>query len=197
MQNFALPKPNSILATVNGIGSMFLISNYSLIDQVSPVMFQWILIAVFTATLVAASISDMRTGRIPNRLILWSAAILMPMLAALHLFNPQPSWLIADVLSGIIGACALFVVTFTLWQIGGFGGGDVKLLTLIGLVLGLEQGFAVLLGAQLLAAGFVIARRIYVSVSSSKRFGEIHNPVPMAGFFTAAFLVVAVGAWGQ
>ncbi|WP_442508571.1 prepilin peptidase [Novipirellula sp. SH528] len=148
---------------------------------------------VLAFTLARASITDLQTGRIPNRLLLWAFALVMPSLILMHSADGVPSTLVANLTESTVGGIALFFVTFLIWLLGGFGGGDVKLLTFIGMVVGAERGLAVLLLAQILAAAFIVARRVFVSLCKSDVVGQPDQPVPMAGFFSIAVVAVLVG----
>jgi len=152
------------------------------------------ILLVLAVGLTLASVIDIRSGRIPNRLLLWAIAVSMPLQILMEIADGVPLSLVANVSGALVGALALFFVTIQIWMIGGFGGGDVKLLTFIGLVIGAERGFAVLLLAQILAAAFIIARRVFVGISKSDVVGQPDQPVPMAGFFSIAVVAVLYGA---
>jgi prepilin peptidase CpaA len=82
---------------------------------------------VFVALLVLAAGTDLRTGRIPNKLTGAGLA------AALVLLAPSGP---AALLGGIAGAALAFALTFPLFAVRAMGGGDVKLLTVAGAFLG-------------------------------------------------------------
>lgn len=85
---------------------------------------------VFIALLVLAAGTDLRTGRIPNKLTGAGLA------AALVLLAPSGP---AAVLGGVAGAALAFAVSFPLFAVRGLGGGDVKLLTVAGAFLGIGR----------------------------------------------------------
>lgn len=102
--------------------------------------FSVVAFAVFVAVLVLAAVWDLRTLRIPNQLIVIAAF----------------AWLLAPTPEGVIGAVALGggVLAFALVYervTGRFalGGGDIKLIFVVGLYLGLGRGLWALLAACL------------------------------------------------
>jgi len=99
-------------------------------------------------------------------------------------------FLVSDLREGIWGAAVCFIVTFPIWLVGGFGGGDVKFLTLIGLIIGADQGLAVLILAQVFAAGYVMAHRMVGALLRIEPLRAKIESLPMAGFFSISVLVV-------
>lgn len=82
---------------------------------------------VFIALMVVAAGTDLRTGRIPNKLTGAGLA------AAFILLAPSGS---AALWGGVAGAALAFALTFPLFALRALGGGDVKLLTVAGAFLG-------------------------------------------------------------
>ncbi len=114
-------------------------------------MLPTISLVLFPALLALAAWCDARTRRIPNVLTVSGLAL------ALALLSLAGS---AAVLSGLLGAGTAFLVGLLLLATGGVGGGDAKLLIMVGAFLG-PQGFllALLLTALiggLLAAGWAL-----------------------------------------
>lgn len=119
-------------------------------------------LATFVAVLVLASVWDLRTRRIPNQLIAVAlVAWLVPVVVGLFAFAPDESALAAIALpgQGLLGAVALGggVLAFALAyeRITGrfaLGGGDIKLIFVMGLYLGLERGLWALLTSCLMGA---------------------------------------------
>jgi leader peptidase (prepilin peptidase)/N-methyltransferase len=108
------------------------------------------LIAAFTtAVLVVLSVIDIESRRLPNRIVLPAAAIVL----AARLVTEPEHW--AAWLGGAIGAGALFFV-FWLAYPAGIGMGDVKLAFLIGAALGGAVLTALLLGTLAGAAAAVV-----------------------------------------
>jgi leader peptidase (prepilin peptidase)/N-methyltransferase len=101
-------------------------------------------LAFFAAVLVALSVIDIRTRRLPNRIVLPSAALV---LAAQLAIAPDRA------LEWIAAALAAFAVLLAahLAHPGGLGMGDVKLALLLGAALGWAVAAALVIG--LLAAG--------------------------------------------
>lgn len=151
------------------------------------------------AYLAAATVTDLRWRRIPNVLSL--AALVAG--AGLHLFG-----LGSVSLSGFLWLLGLGYVFYVL---GIFGGGDAKLVAVLGFLVGAEQAAAVLLyglvwlvlwllPARMLRYGWrrfwreemlglmLLAAR--VKLSGAPRVDACH--VPAAPFFLAGFLTILV-----
>lgn len=118
---------------------------------------RWLLIGCFTAAMVCAAISDLRTLQIPN----WVSALVAVMFL--------PSALLADIsLHGIAihygTGLLLFVIGALLFARGLFGGGDVKLLAATGVWVGwvnlLPYLLVVSILGGLLALASILLRRI-------------------------------------
>ena len=82
---------------------------------------------VFVALLLAAAWSDVRNRRIPNLLTVTG---LGAALALRLLVGP------AAAIEGLVGALLAFVVVLPFFVLGGMGGGDTKLLMMIGAFMG-------------------------------------------------------------
>jgi leader peptidase (prepilin peptidase)/N-methyltransferase len=92
--------------------------------------------AFFCLALVAVSATDLEHGIIPNRIVLPAAAVVLAAQTAIH---PSPQWAIgAFAASGVLFAAALMS--------RGMGMGDVKLVLLLGAMLGKTVSVALLLG---------------------------------------------------
>jgi leader peptidase (prepilin peptidase) / N-methyltransferase len=106
-------------------------------------MAQGVLVAFFAATLVVLSIVDLRTRRLPNRIVLPAA---IAVLAAHIAISPDRAveWIAAS-----LGAFGVLLAAALIYP-GGLGMGDVKLALLLGAAL----GWAVVTA---LAIGFVVA----------------------------------------
>ena len=111
---------------------------------------------------VCAAVCDLRTRRIPNRLIL----LCMP--AALISQFAAAGW--RGVASGIAATGIALLVMSLGFVLGGVGAGDVKLISAMGAFAGLHA-LALLIIATALAGGifglFVIAYRIYAERTRS------------------------------
>lgn len=93
--------------------------------------------ALFCATLVAVSVTDLERKVIPNRIVLPAAAVV---LLAQTAFHPSPEWALAA-----LGA-ALFLFLAALAYPAGMGMGDVKLALLLGAALGRTVPVAMMIG---------------------------------------------------
>jgi leader peptidase (prepilin peptidase)/N-methyltransferase len=93
--------------------------------------------AVYVAALLAIAWVDLRERRVPNRIVLPAAAVVL----ALHtLGDPSPEWAIAAA-----AAFAFLLVPAVVYP-AGLGMGDVKLMLLLGAMLGENVLAAVLVG---------------------------------------------------
>jgi len=102
--------------------------------------------SVFVALLVLAAGTDLRTGRIPNKLTGAGLAAAFLLLAP---SGPAALW------GGVAGAALAFALTFPLFVARAMGGGDVKLLAVAGAFLGTGRVVPALLATAL--AGGVLA----------------------------------------
>ncbi|MFD2639238.1 prepilin peptidase [Piscibacillus salipiscarius] len=131
---------------------------------------------VFVSLLVIITITDLHYQLIPNRILLFFLAVLVP----LRLIIPTEPWYDAF-LGAVIGFGLLFFIA--LLSKGGMGGGDIKLFGVIGLVLGLEGTMLTLFFASILGA--IIGIILMFS-------GKIKRGVPFAfGPFIAAGAILA------
>jgi Flp pilus assembly protein protease CpaA len=119
--------------------------------------------ALLTVALAAlAALSDLRSGRIPNRLVLSFALMVL----GLRALGVALSWLPASTLLDdmLYGALIAACVPCLLYLRGGLGAGDLKLLVVCGAALGPLSAAHLQLYAFLLATGFVLARLSYRGV---------------------------------
>jgi leader peptidase (prepilin peptidase) / N-methyltransferase len=93
--------------------------------------------ALFCATLVAISVTDIERRVIPNRIVLPAAAAVLLAQTSLH---PSPEWAL-----GAFGA-SLFLFLAALAYPAGMGMGDVKLALLLGAMLGRTVPVAMMVG---------------------------------------------------
>ena len=107
--------------------------------------------AVFCATLVTVSATDLRLRIIPNWIVLPAAVVV---LAGMTAVDPSPQWAL-----GAVGASG-FLFLAALAYPSGMGMGDVKLALLLGAMLGRTVPVAMLLGmvSALVPAVFLLAR---------------------------------------
>jgi len=119
---------------------------------------------------------DLTTARIPN-----GAIALLAIAATAHVATvPDPTWHIGM-------AAVAFICLFFLWQCDLLGGGDVKLLPVVALILGsLFPAFLAALGAFAICAG--------VSRGMLPRLWQKRRDVPLAALVLPAFATVLIGA---
>lgn len=138
-----------------------------------------VIAAFFVAVLVALSLIDFRERRLPNRIVLPAAAIV---LAAQIAFFPDRAleWVLAAV------GAALFLLVPLLVYPAGMGMGDVKLALLLGAALGDSVVLALVLcfAASFVASVTLIALRGLSARKSYIPFG----PFLAAGSIAALFL---------
>ncbi len=89
-------------------------------------------VMVALAFSAGAVVTDVLWRRIPNRLTLLAAIFGLCVHGALH----------GRLLDSLVGATVGFVVLLVPYLLWGIGGGDVKLLTVVGLALGVERVLA-------------------------------------------------------
>lgn len=114
----------------------------------SPVFWPLILAVVLTG---AAAIWDLRTGLIPNRLVATGAIATI----VLNVLIAAPRGMTAvgvALLSMLAGLVLVSLVPLFLYRMDGIGGGDVKLLAVVGAALGPYLGIE----AEMYAFAFVV-----------------------------------------
>ena len=87
-------------------------------------------LAVFIFAVCLAALEDVRAFKIPN----WASATIAAAFVPYALLNLS-LWSIGQ---HVIIAAVIFLITATFWKLRFMGGGDVKLLTAVGLWLGLD-----------------------------------------------------------
>jgi len=83
--------------------------------------------------LSAASIVDLRTGEIPEKISLGYGAAILALAAVAAVSNREPAYFLEPLVLGFIYFC----VGYLIYRLGQWGGGDVKVLGGVGLALGL------------------------------------------------------------
>jgi len=104
------------------------------------------LTALIVAFVFAAALFDVRSGIIPRQLSLFG-------LISGLLFHAFAGGLLSAVTAAIIG----FAVGLTFFQLGAIGGGDVKLITALGALLGLRSWVVAMEVAVMMAALMALA----------------------------------------
>ena len=108
---------------------------------------RWVIAILFLATLAIASLSDIRDRRIPNWTVIVTAALFVPW-AFLVPGN--------GLLSAFGAALMAFSITLPLYFFGVIGAGDSKLLTVVGLFVGLSQFMQFLMLVALVGGAIAI-----------------------------------------
>ncbi len=114
-----------------------------------------IVLSLFSLLLII-SVTDYIYMLIPNRILAWFACLLILECA----FIPLVNWI-----DSIVGSCVIFILLYCMQKIypEGLGGGDIKLLSLLGFIVGLKGIFIVLFLASCFSlcffgAGLVLKR---------------------------------------
>lgn len=158
---------------------------------------------VLVGLLAAATVCDLSSHRIPNKVTYWSFAAALPiLLVAPYTPLPDPDsnmFCVGTQLEALSGAIVCFIITFAFWCFGVMGGGDVKLATMLGILLGASNAVAAFLLAHLLAAVFVIFRQAYQSWRRSDNPSALVESVerrtqflPMAGFYALGTMMLVL-----
>lgn len=134
---------------------------------------------VLVATCAAAAVADLRRGVIPNRVLLPAALAGLAIAAAL-----EPSSLPERLAAG--AGAGGFMLVFALIRPAELGMGDVKLVAVIGLLLGQAVIPALLIG---LGAGSVYALFLLLRHGSEAR----KRTLPLGPFLALGALVALVG----
>jgi len=132
--------------------------------------------AVFCASLVVVTATDLTHRIVPNLVVLPAAAVVCALMTAAE---PSPEWVIAGV------GAALFLFIAALAYPGGMGMGDVKLALLMGVALGRAVAVALPLGmiAALIPAVVLLARH----GSGARKMGIPFAPFLAVGSVIALF----------
>lgn len=185
--------------------------------------------ALLVAGLAVVSVKDARTRRIPNGwvallMLLWAAWRLVLGFAGKYmglgfwstLLSPAPEVLGrfglpiygVSLSEGILGALALgggMLVLSAVYELAmrneSFGGGDIKLMAVVGLFLGWERGLVCLLVACVLSVAYVLVRAVAARArraSAPNASGDSAaaplrtQTMPFAPFITLGVLVAFV-----
>ena len=143
---------------------------------------------VLVGALMALSVIDLRTRRLPRQLIYFAGALGAPLLvaAALLAHEPQRIWWAAV---GGSGALVFFLALYFGWS-GGMGDGDVRLAGLLGMYLGWIGLMHVPIGLFL---GFLAGA--VVGVAAMAKGGDRKTAVPFGPFMAVGALIAMV--WGH
>jgi prepilin peptidase CpaA len=126
---------------------------------------------VLVAVLIAAAVTDLRTGRIYNRLLYPALVVGLGLGVVAGAVAAPDHW--AGALAGLknhaYGAGLAFVVMFLCFALGGMGGGDVKLMTVVGAFTGLNHGGQSLFIVWAIFYSFAIGATIGILVALWRR----------------------------
>lgn len=143
---------------------------------------------------VVLTVIDLRTHRLPNRIVLPSYAVAAALLTAAALLSGD----LVALLRAVIGMAALYVFYFTLRLVrpSGMGGGDVKLAGLLGFYLGWIGWGALAVGAF---AAFLLGGLFGVVLLLARRAGRKtaipFGPWMIAGAWIGVFAGESLGHW--
>lgn len=143
-------------------------------------------ITVVGALAVIAAFYDIRTSRIPNGLIVLALVVLAGSWGFVAIVDNRPmAPLLTDLAAGLAmsGAPAMFVIWLVAPRV--LGGGDWKLLS----VLGIAMGYVAPLGATVIAMGAFVGGLTVAAVV--RRRDIVLGPPLMVGYATAVIAVVA------
>jgi len=150
------------------------------------VVLAYLYLAAISVTL---AIVDVRTHRLPNRIVLPAYAVLAVLFTLACLLGVP--W--TALLRAAVGGAVLFAFYALLRALppGGMGGGDVKLAGVLGIALGFVGWGALLLGAL---AGFLLGG-IYGMALMAARRADRKTAIPFGPWMIAgAWLGIALGA---
>lgn len=145
---------------------------------------------------------DLRQHRIPNSLT-YSVALASIYIQLAFAESFSNSFFAAGLEASLFGFLVCFGLTLAAWLSGGMGAGDVKLAAGIGLLLGIEVGLTAILSAHLVAAAYVIAKKIFGlgtvrrqtlasvagDLTTNEAREEERSRVPMAGFYLVGIVI--------
>lgn len=122
----------------------------------SLVVFEHVLILVFPAVMAFGAAMDLLTMTIPNRITLGLAA-------AFFFVAPLMGLSIGEIMMHVAVGSLVLIFGILLFAVGGFGGGDAKLLAAAALWIGLDQLVPFLTYVTLFGGALAIAILLYRS----------------------------------
>ncbi|MDP2721012.1 MAG: prepilin peptidase [bacterium] len=149
---------------------------------------QLIFLLFIVSVLVVLFVTDIKDGLLPNSIVLPAIIVVLAYKTFLTFFIPLPiSSLLADLLAAFLAALAFFVIVFVSGE-RAMGGGDVKLVFLIGLIVGWPAILVSLFASFLTGA----AVAVMLLLIGKKRFGQT---IPFGPFLTIGGFIALF--WGQ
>ena len=144
-------------------------------------------LTVLAALLLVAVITDIRTRRISNRLILAGMSIAL-LLSSTFSVGPDPfkqNGGSVEVLQAIAGIAVGFAALFPLYALRAMGAGDVKLMMMVGAFLGPLQTLGVVVltfaAGGVLALAMALWQRSFTQLAMNLRFMLTTSMVRAAG----------------
>lgn len=117
------------------------------------------LLAACAITALAA-VRDLRTGEIPNALALYPIAVAPLAHLLVGSLRHGVSYGVQAAMFSILGIVACGIIPWVLWRMNGGGGGDLKLLALVGALcqamIGIEAQFYAFMFAALFAPAWLV-----------------------------------------
>lgn len=129
-------------------------------------LFGMIALAFFPLAVIYAGIGDLTTMRIPNRLV-------FAMLLGYVMLAPLAGFSLSQLALSVAAALIVFFFAFGFFALGWMGGGDVKLIAVAALWIGLPQLAAFLIWTSLAGALLTLALMAYRSLPLSKAFLDV------------------------
>ena len=168
-----------IIELINGIIYLLLFLKFDL-------SYSFVFYALFSSLLLVIAMIDFKTGLIPNKLIVFG--ILLGMIYFMMDWIINRSFLIIK--DGILGflAGALIILVIILISRGGMGAGDMKLMGVIGLFLGLK-GVVLSLFLGILVGGIIGAVLLMTKIKDRK------SAIPFGPFLALGTFVSLY--WGE
>ncbi len=161
------------------------------------------LVGLLALLLAFASYTDLTTTRIPNQLTYASimASVLLVSLRSIILVSHHGWASPESLVDSLMGAIVCGAIAFGGWLAKTVGGGDVKLVFAVGLVLGLSQTIEAVVAAHCFAVLFLVVKYLPTGLSrrnwakqanaATDHVGAAVVGVPMAGFYASG----VVAAW--
>ncbi|HRN87064.1 prepilin peptidase [Hyphomicrobium sp.] len=119
--------------------------------------FEYSLLLVFPAIMAYAGATDLLTMKIPNR-------ISIALVAGFFLLAPLIGLPLSTILIHVAAGLVVLAAAFVLFAIGGFGGGDAKLLAAGALWIGMDGLIMYLVGVTLFGGALALAILLYRKV---------------------------------
>jgi len=139
--------------------------------------------------IIFASASDIKKREIPNFLSFSLIAVALSIRAVQAILTSQVNYF----LYGVIGLAAFFIIANALYYCKFFAGGDVKLLTALGPVLGLDALFNFASSTIFVGAVYGLAFSIFLAAKNGKSFSKRFSHL-MKGTEKTRYIVLAISA---